>query len=250
MDMLIKFLAAAIVSGTPLLFGTLGEILTEKAGHLNLGVEGMMAMGAIAGFYVGYKTSNVLLSLLTAFAAGVLCALIYAFLTITLKATHNVTGLALTIFGSGLSSFIAFAMIKGAENGVPVLTAKAPGPGRARSEWELPGGTLRDLHRLAEQGAPLDLTRLTPEQLRSQCGVRFRRLRCLAELPGATAELALDEGVFTGGGRETPFWELEAELKGGSEDALAQWCRSLADAWGLLEEPRSKFLRAMALTEK
>ena len=119
-----------------------------------------------------------------------------------------------------------------------------------RSEWELPGGTLRDLHRLAEQGAPLDLTRLTPEQLRSQCGVRFRRLRCLAELPGATAELALDEGVFTGGGRETPFWELEAELKGGSEDALAQWCRSLADAWGLLEEPRSKFLRAMALTEK
>ena len=121
MDMLIKFLAAAIVSGTPLLFGTLGEILTEKAGHLNLGVEGMMAMGAIAGFYVGYKTSNVLLSLLTAFAAGVLCALIYAFLTITLKATHNVTGLTLTIFGSGLSSFIAFAMIKGAENGVPVL---------------------------------------------------------------------------------------------------------------------------------
>ena len=136
------------------------------------------------------------------------------------------------------------------ENGVPVLTAKAPGPGRARSEWELPGGTLRDLHRLAEQGAPLDLTRLTPEQLRSQCGVRFRRLRCLAEVPGATAGLALDGGVFTGGGRETPFWELEGELKGGSEDALAQWCRSLADAWGLLEEPRSKFLRAMALTEK
>ena len=87
-------------------------------------------------------------------------------------------------------------------------------------------------------------------RVRTWSGVRFRRLRCLAELPGATAELALDEGVFTGGGRETPFWELEAELKGGSEDALAQWCRSLADAWGLLEEPRSKFLRAMALTEK
>lgn len=123
MELLVKFLAAAIVSGTPLLFGTLGEILTEKAGHLNLGVEGMMAMGAIAGFYVAYKTNNVLLSLLTAFVAGLLCALIYAFLTITLKATHNVTGLTLTIFGSGLSSFIAFAMIKGAENGVPVLQA-------------------------------------------------------------------------------------------------------------------------------
>lgn len=121
MDMIVNFLVAAIVSGTPLLFGTLGEILTEKAGHLNLGVEGMMAMGAIAGFYTGYKTGNVFLALLVAFVAGMLCALIYAFLTITLKATHNVTGLTLTIFGSGLSSFIAFSMIKGAENGVPVL---------------------------------------------------------------------------------------------------------------------------------
>lgn len=121
MDIVLNFLVAAIVSGTPLLFGTLGEILTEKAGHLNLGVEGMMAMGAIAGFYTGYKTNSVLLALLMSFAAGTLCALIYAFLTITLKATHNVTGLTLTIFGSGLSSFIAYSMIQGAENGVPVL---------------------------------------------------------------------------------------------------------------------------------
>ncbi len=121
MDLIINFLVAAIVSGTPLLFGTLGEILTEKAGHLNLGVEGMMAIGAIAGFYTGYKTNSVLLALLMSFAAGMLCALIYAFLTITLKATHNVTGLTLTIFGSGLSSFIAFSMIQNAENGVPVL---------------------------------------------------------------------------------------------------------------------------------
>ena len=121
MDLIINFLVAAIVSGTPLLFGTLGEILTEKAGHLNLGVEGMMAIGAIAGFYTGYKTNSVLLALLMSFSAGMLCALIYAFLTITLKATHNVTGLTLTIFGSGLSSFIAFSMIQNAENGVPVL---------------------------------------------------------------------------------------------------------------------------------
>ena len=137
------------------------------------------------------------------------------------------------------------------ENGVPVLTAKAPGPGRARSEWELPGGTLRDLHRLAEQGAPLDLTRLTPEQLRSQCGVRFRRLRCLAELPGATAELALDEGVFTGGGRETPFWELEAELKGGSGGRVGAVVPVSGRCLGPFGGVRNlEFLRAMALTEK
>ena len=102
------------------------------------------------------------------------------------------------------------------ENGVPVLTAKAPGPGRARSEWELPGGTLRDLHRLAEQGAPLDLTRLTPEQLRSQCGVRFRRLRCLAELPGATAE---------GGKRRFGNWRRSCKAA-----ARTRW-RSGAGLW-------------------
>lgn len=106
MTMFINFLYAAITSGTPFLFGTLGEIVTEKAGNLNLGVEGMMAIGAIAGFYVGYTTNSVILAVIASFIAGTLSALIYAFLTVTLRANQNVTGLTLTIFGVGLSNFL------------------------------------------------------------------------------------------------------------------------------------------------
>lgn len=108
MTMIIKFLVAAVLAGTPLLFGTLGEILNERAGHLNLGVEGMMSLGATAGFIVGYKTDNFVLALLAAFAAGAFGALIYAILTVTLMANQNVSGLTLTIFGIGLSNFIGF----------------------------------------------------------------------------------------------------------------------------------------------
>ena len=101
--MLLKFLVAAIAAGTPLLFGTVGEILNERVGHLNLGVEGMMAIGACAGFMAGYLTDSFAAALIAAFLAGMLAALIYAVLTVTFLANQNVTGLALTIFGEGLS---------------------------------------------------------------------------------------------------------------------------------------------------
>ena len=105
MKTFVNFLHAALLAGTPLMFGTLGEIVTEKAGNLNLGVEGMMSIGAIAGFYVGFTTQNIVLAVLGAFLAGLLSALIYAFLTVTLKANQNVTGLTLTIFGVGFANF-------------------------------------------------------------------------------------------------------------------------------------------------
>lgn len=105
MNTFANFLHAALLAGTPLMFGTLGEIVTEKAGNLNLGVEGMMSIGAIAGFYVGFTTQNIVLAVLGAFLAGLLSALIYAFLTVTLKANQNVTGLTLTIFGVGFANF-------------------------------------------------------------------------------------------------------------------------------------------------
>ena len=111
MDLFIKFLVAAVGAGTPLLFGTVGEILNEKVGHLNLGVEGMMAIGACAGFMAGYLSDNFALALLAAFAAGVLAALIYAVLTVTFLANQNVAGLTMTIFGVGLSNFIGVYML-------------------------------------------------------------------------------------------------------------------------------------------
>ena len=119
--MFVNFIFAAVKAGTPLLFGTTGEILTERAGNLNLGVEGMMYMGAFGGFYVGLKTGNLLLALLAAFVFGMGGALIYAFLTVTLKANQNVTGLTLTIFGTGFANFFGEMMIRNTPGGQPKL---------------------------------------------------------------------------------------------------------------------------------
>jgi len=105
------FLAAAIVAGTPLLFATLGEILIERAGNLNLGVEGMMLMGAVIGFLVGLTTGNVFAALLGAMVAGAFGGLIFAFLTISLRANQVVTGLALATFGSGFSTLIGKQLV-------------------------------------------------------------------------------------------------------------------------------------------
>lgn len=117
MDMLLNFLVAAVLAGTPLLFGTVGEIITEKSGHLNLGVEGMMSIGACAGFMAGYATDNFIIAILAAFLAGAASALIYAVLTVTFMANQNVTGLTLTIFGVGLANFIGVMMLENSESG-------------------------------------------------------------------------------------------------------------------------------------
>lgn len=124
LDLFIKFLAAAIASGIPIMYGTLGEILTEKSGNLNLGVEGMMAIGAFAGFFFGYVTDNVFLAVFGAFVAGALAALIYGFLTITLRANQNVTGLTLTIFGVGLANFLGEFLRSTSETSVIKLSDK------------------------------------------------------------------------------------------------------------------------------
>ena len=104
--MWIDIFAAAITAGTPLLFATLGEIYTERVGNTNLGVEGMMIMGAVVGFSTGFLTQNAALALAGAVLAGSAGALIYAIITITLRANQIVTGLARTIFGTGFASFV------------------------------------------------------------------------------------------------------------------------------------------------
>ncbi len=120
-DWLVAFLYASMLAGVPLLFGTLGEILTQKAGNLNLGVEGMMYMGAVFGFMGGYYFASPLLALVFAFCGGALGALIYAFLTVTLRANQNVTGLTLTIFGTGLANFLGGNMINASSTGAAVV---------------------------------------------------------------------------------------------------------------------------------
>ena len=110
MQTIINFLFYSVRAGTPLLLGTTGEIITEKSGSLNLGVEGMMAMGAIFGYYFSLKSGSIIVGLIAAFLAAALGGLIFAFLTVTMQANQNVTGLALTIFGIGVYKFFGTAL--------------------------------------------------------------------------------------------------------------------------------------------
>jgi general nucleoside transport system permease protein len=98
------FLASAIRISIPLLIGTLGETLTERSGHLNLGVEGMMLLGASTGFLVAVRTQNVVLAMLAAMGGAGAGALLFALMTVTFRANQVVTGLALTIFGAGVAN--------------------------------------------------------------------------------------------------------------------------------------------------
>jgi simple sugar transport system permease protein len=105
---LVVVLASAVVYGTPLLYAALGELLAERAGVLNLGVEGMMLVGAVMGFWAVQRTGSLLLAIVVAAVAGAVMALIHAFLVVTLRANQIVSGLALTIFAgaAGLSSYL------------------------------------------------------------------------------------------------------------------------------------------------
>jgi simple sugar transport system permease protein len=97
--------ASAVGAATPLVYAALGELVTERAGVLNLGVEGMMLVGAMSGFAVAVSTGSLLLGFLAAAAAGALIALLFAVLTLSLQTNQVATGLALTLFGVGLSAF-------------------------------------------------------------------------------------------------------------------------------------------------
>jgi ABC-type uncharacterized transport system permease subunit len=107
------FLIATIImtAATPLLLAALGETVTERSGVLNLGVEGMMIMGAVAGFGAGYLTGNVWVGLLASIVAGMAMALLFGFLTLTLLANQVATGLALTLLGIGLSALIGESFV-------------------------------------------------------------------------------------------------------------------------------------------
>lgn len=100
------FLQTAAQMGTHILFATLGAILCEKVGNLNLGVEGMMLMGASVGFSVAINTSSPWLAVIAAGCAGGFGALIYAVITVTFKGNQTVTGQVLTIFGTGVSGML------------------------------------------------------------------------------------------------------------------------------------------------
>lgn len=128
----------AVMQGIPLLFGSTGEILTEKSGNLNLGIPGIMYVGAISGVAGAFLYEQsladisminpalaVLIPFLSCFIGAFLMGLIYSFLTVTLRANQNVTGLALTTFGVGIGNFFGGSLIKLVKTDVPSISLSA-----------------------------------------------------------------------------------------------------------------------------
>lgn len=120
---ILAWIARAIQFGMIIMYGSMGEILTEKSGNLNLGVPGIMYLGAFAGFASSYTYENsaanpskllcILIAVVAAFLASAVGGLIYSFLTTTLRANQNVTGLALTTFGMGVANFFGAYLLQG-----------------------------------------------------------------------------------------------------------------------------------------
>ena len=133
--MLVAFIQRAVVQGIPLLFGSTGEILTEKSGNLNLGTAGVMYVGGITGVIGAFLYEQnatqmntfltVLIPILSSILGSLVMGLIYSFLTVTLRANQNVTGLALTTFGVGFGNFFGGSLIKLTKGDVPSVTLTA-----------------------------------------------------------------------------------------------------------------------------
>lgn len=133
--MLVAFIQRAVVQGIPLLFGSTGEILTEKSGNLNLGTAGVMYVGGITGVIGAFLYEQnaaqmntfltILIPILSSILGSLFMGLIYAFLTVTLRANQNVTGLALTTFGVGFGNFFGGSLIKLTDSDVPSVTLSA-----------------------------------------------------------------------------------------------------------------------------
>lgn len=106
MDTFTQLVLLTLAAGTPLVYAALGELVTEKSGVLNLGVEGMMLVGAVVAFIAAASTSSPWVGVLAGMAAGAALALVFAVVTLTLQANQVASGLALSLFGVGLSAFI------------------------------------------------------------------------------------------------------------------------------------------------
>ena len=133
--MIIAFIQRAVVQGIPLLFGSTGEILTEKSGNLNLGIPGIMYVGGISGVIGAFLYERslsspeavntflaILIPVLCSVLGSLIMGLIYCFLTVTLRANQNVTGLALTTFGVGIGNFFGGSLIKLTGSDMPSIT--------------------------------------------------------------------------------------------------------------------------------
>jgi simple sugar transport system permease protein len=116
LPVLLGILYSGIRLATPYLYAALGETFAQRSGVLNLGVDGIMLMGAYSGFYVGMKTGNLWLGLLAAAGVGMLMGLLMAFISVTLKAEQGISGIGLQLFGLGLSTLLFKTTLGGVES--------------------------------------------------------------------------------------------------------------------------------------
>lgn len=114
-------LLTIVTAATPLVYAAIGELVAERSGVLNLGVEGMMLVGAVCSFAVAHQTGSASLAVLSGMLAGTLLSLLFGFLTLTLQSSQVATGLALTLFGIGLSALIGQPLVGIAFTGLPTL---------------------------------------------------------------------------------------------------------------------------------
>lgn len=129
MSLAASIIASTLNAGTPLLLAAVGIVIHEKSGVLNLGIEGIMLMGAVTGFGVTYSTGSIPLGFIAGLGVGLLCGLLFGFFVIGIRANQYAAGLAMTLFGAGLSAFI----------GQPMQGASLP----VRAQLGIPG--LKDL---------------------------------------------------------------------------------------------------------
>lgn len=142
-----------------------------------------------------------------------------------------------------------YTLRKRLENGVNVCTLKTPAK-QGRNEWETECDNIQDaVPVLCKLGGPEELSSLTQAGLVPVCGAKFTRIAKTVQLPDAVVELALDRGVLTGGDKALPFYEVEAELKSGSEASLMVFAQALAQRFSLKPEPKSKFRRSLDLSK-
>ena len=134
------------------------------------------------------------------------------------------------------------------ENGKSVCTVKTSLPDGSRGEWETENTDLAaGAEALCAMGAPKEILDYVNQGVTPFCGAKFTRLAKIMELPGGSVELALDEGVLLGGGQELSFAEVEVVLKSGEDSVARAFAGKLAAEFDLIEQPKSKLARAMAL---
>lgn len=152
---------------------------------------------------------------------------------------------------TGALAGLHYTLRRRMENRKSICTIKTPAANGGRGEWEVEDSSVEQaIPVLCKLGAPENLLSLTKDGVIAICGAKFLRRACSIDIGNAVVELALDKGILIGGGKEVPLCEIEIERKEGSLEAAAAFASHLSKKYSLVQEPKSKFRRALDLTKE